>query len=231
MSVAELLPTPLHEAAPAHTTRISLDPRTALLMLVVVNVVALGNTPVMAVASATTLVAMLLATTVPWHVSLTYTAVMATAFALYFALPQVWTGFISATAVVVLYYLVRFATSLGAAAFVLLTVKPATLIAALRAMRVPSAVVIPIAVMMRFIPIVGAEARDVVAAMRLRGLEPGGWGLVRRPLRTLELVLVPLLASVSRIADDLTASGMVRGLGAPHRPTSLVRLRFGLGAC
>lgn len=113
------------------------------------------------------------------------------------------------------------------AGYVLVTIRPAALVAALRQLRVPSTLVIPVVVMLRFIPVVLAEARAVTDAMRLRGLEPGGRGLVRRPLATLEMVIVPLLASVSRIADDLTASGLVRGLGSPARPTSRIRLSFG----
>ncbi|WP_406712229.1 hypothetical protein [Trueperella pyogenes] len=41
-------------------------------------------------------------------------------------------------------------------------------------------------------------------------------------------MLVPLLTSCSRIADELTAAGMVRGLGSPISPTTLKRLRFGV---
>lgn len=47
------------------------------------------------------------------------------------------------------------------------------------------------------------------------------------PLRTIEYLLVPMLASCSRIADDLAASALVRGLGAATRPTPLGVVRFG----
>ena len=40
-----------------------------------------------------------------------------------------------------------------------------------------------------------------------------------------ERFLVPMLSSIARVADDLAASSVVRGLGGPTRPTSLTRLR------
>ena len=40
-----------------------------------------------------------------------------------------------------------------------------------------------------------------------------------------ERFLVPLLSSIARVADDLAASSVIRGLGGKARPTSLTRLR------
>ena len=40
-----------------------------------------------------------------------------------------------------------------------------------------------------------------------------------------ERFLVPLLSSIARVADDLAASSVVRGLGGSTRPTSLALLR------
>lgn len=40
------------------------------------------------------------------------------------------------------------------------------------------------------------------------------------------MVLVPLLMSCSRTADEMTAAGMVRGLGSHVRPTTMRRLHM-----
>lgn len=228
MSAASLLELPqLRDAGGQNRRSFALDPRTVLLLLVVVNAIVMGNTTMGAALAAGVFVSALVITAAPGRAGAAFVLVLTAMVAVYYGLPMLWQGLIPATIVGAVYWLVRFVISLGMAGYVLVTIRPAALVAALRQLRVPSTLVIPVVVMLRFIPVVLAEARAVTDAMRLRGLEPGGRGLVRRPLATLEMVIVPLLASVSRIADDLTASGLVRGLGSPARPTSRIRLSFG----
>ena len=69
------------------------------------------------------------------------------------------------------------------------------------------------------------ELYEVREAMEMRGVDLGVRGVVRHPLVIAERFLVPLLSSIARVADDLAASSVVRGLGGPTRPTSLARLR------
>ena len=59
----------------------------------------------------------------------------------------------------------------------------------------------------------------------MRGVDLGVRGILRHPLVIAERFLVPLLSSIARVADDLAASSVIRGLGGPTRPTSLTRLR------
>lgn len=106
------------------------------------------------------------------------------------------------------------------------------LLAGLRAMRLPELVIIPIAVMFRFFPTVITEGRAITEALRLR--HGSSWG---NPLRTIERILVPLVVSVLRIGEELTASALTRGLGARLersgdpagrriRPTTITRIGF-----
>ena len=54
-------------------------------------------------------------------------------------------------------------------------------------------------------------------------------GQMKAALRSVHVIaecfLVPLLSSIARVADDLAASSVIRGLGGSSRPTSLTRLR------
>ena len=59
----------------------------------------------------------------------------------------------------------------------------------------------------------------------MRGVDLGLRGVLRHPLVIAERFLVPLLSSVARVAEDLAASSIVRGLGTATPPTSLVVLR------
>ncbi|VEG29970.1 hypothetical protein [Actinomyces howellii] len=52
--------------------------------------------------------------------------------------------------------------------------------------------------------------------------------MLLHPLRFLEHLLVPFLASCTRVADEMSAAATLRGLGSTTRPTSLTRLRLGL---
>lgn len=92
--------------------------------------------------------------------------------------------------------------------------------------RVPQAIVVPTAVMLRFLPVVATETHAVWDAMRLRGLANTG-DLLRHPARFVEWLTVPVIASTLRVGDDLTASALLRGLGSTSRPTSIHRTRIG----
>ena len=97
--------------------------------------------------------------------------------------------------------------------------------AALRAVHLPRVFVDALVVAFRVLPTVGAEAVAIREAMKMRGVDLGVRGIIRHPLVIAERFLVPLLSSIARVADDLAASSVVRGLGGPTRPTSLTRLR------
>ncbi|MFC7618878.1 energy-coupling factor transporter transmembrane component T [Microlunatus sp. GCM10028923] len=123
-------------------------------------------------------------------------------------------------------YFLRFAAVGGVAAHLIASTRPAELTAALRAVRVPRVVTVPTAVMLRFVPVITAEAAAVHDAMRLRGI--GGWtGLVRHPVRSIERFTVPVIAASLRVGEDLAAAALLRGLGSRRRPTSMRPPRFG----
>ena len=86
------------------------------------------------------------------------------------------------------------------------------LIASLQRLRLPRGLVITIAVVFRYLPTAADEFRKISATMRLRGVELSARNLVLHPGRSLEYVLVPLIIRTIKIADDLAASAMTRGL-------------------
>ncbi len=106
------------------------------------------------------------------------------------------------------------------------TTRPGDMVCAMRRMRAPDALVIPVVVMMRFFPTIRHDYRLIRQSLRLRGFAGGGMALARHPLRSLEYILVPLLMNAANVARDLTVTGLARGLGAPGEPTSMVELRM-----
>ncbi|MDO4887639.1 MAG: energy-coupling factor transporter transmembrane component T [Actinomycetaceae bacterium] len=125
------------------------------------------------------------------------------------------------------FYIMKFTLVIAAGIYVLLTVRPSDMSSFLYQVRAPRWLSTPLTVMLRFFPQARREFQAVMEAMSLRGIPLGPRQLVTRPLRTLEHLLFPMLASCSRIADDQTASALVRGLGSDSRPTPLEPMRFG----
>ena len=71
------------------------------------------------------------------------------------------------------------------------------------------------------------EFRKISATMRLRGVELSARNLVLHPGRSLEYVLVPLIIRTIKIADDLAASAMTRGLDLVGARTTYRDVRIG----
>ena len=112
--------------------------------------------------------------------------------------------------------------------FLIKTTRISQLIAALSALHLPLFVIIPLSVMLRFIPTVQEEWDGVRKAMAFRGisLEPGA--VIRAPFKTIEYILIPLLFSCISVIDELASASLARGLDAERKRTSYetVKMRF-----
>jgi energy-coupling factor transport system permease protein len=150
----------------------------------------------------------------------------ATMWILGWLLPLWWVNPVTAIVSLACTYLIRFAAAVGVGMHLIATTSPTELSAALRAARVPRAITVTMAVMLRFFPVVAGEAAAVRDAMRLRGLTGAG-GLLRHPVLGMERFAVPMIASSLRAGEDLAASAILRGLGSRRRPTAMRPPRFG----
>lgn len=101
--------------------------------------------------------------------------------------------------------------------------------AALIHLHAPGWIYVPLMVVIRFFPMAARDLRAIVEAMSLRGLTVGPLAALRHPLRLGEYIVIPFLACAARVADELSAAAIIKGLGASQRRTSMVRLRFQIG--
>ena len=225
----------LAEAAPGEATS-KLDPRTKLLALLVLNALVMRASP-----TSTLLAVQLLAVlALLWEVSGTTAARMGLgclacdALSLGSPLLVAWLEgmgsprgvvLVIGTCAAIAFWFARFFAGFGLALYVYRTTRIGQMKAALRAIHLPRVFVDALAVAFRVIPTVGAEAVAIREAMEMRGVDLGIRGVLRHPLVIAERFLVPLLSSIARVADDLAASSVVRGLGSSTRPTSLTQLR------
>ena len=222
-------------AAPGESTS-TLDPRTKLLALLVLNALVMRASP-----TSTLLAVQLLAVVaLAWEaggrtaVRTGLGCLVCDALSLGSPLLVAWLEGMGSPRGVVLvigtcsaiaFWFARFFAGFGLALYVYRTTRIGQMKAALRAVHLPRVFVDALAVAFRVIPTVGSEAVAIREAMEMRGVDLGVRGVLRHPLVIAERFLVPLLSSIARVADDLAASSVIRGLGGPTRPTSLTCLR------
>ena len=225
----------LAEDAPGESAS-RLDPRTKLLALLILNALVMRASPTSTLLAVQLLAVVALAWEVGGRAAVRtgLGCLVCDALSLGSPLLVAWLEGMGAPRSVVLvigtcaaiaFWFARFFAGFGLALYVYRTTRIGQMKAALRAVRLPRVFVDALVVAFRVLPTVGAEAVAIREAMEMRGVDLGIRGVLRHPLVIAERFLVPLLSSIARVADDLAASSVVRGLGGPTRPTSLTRLK------
>lgn len=102
------------------------------------------------------------------------------------------------------------------------------LITSLQNMHIPKGFTITIAVVFRYIPTISGEFRNINNTMKMRGIAFNARNLLLHPGRTTEYALIPLIMRSIKVADDLSASAMTRGLDLQTRRTSYREVRLHL---
>lgn len=134
-----------------------------------------------------------------------------------------WTsGMLSFLLLAVSSIMTKFAPGIMTGAFLLSTTTVSEFIAAMERMHISEKIVIPLSVIFRFFPTIGEEARAISDAMKMRGIRFGG----KHPALMMEYRLIPLMVSVVKIGDELSAAALTRGLGAPRKRTNVCQIGF-----
>lgn len=207
--------------------RPGLDPRAKLLLVVAVSIAVMSPGGLRFTPAALVLATGLALWEGAWSRAIGLPVAAAVLYVLGWLLPQWWPNAFTAIVSLAGLYLLRFLVAIGVGMHVIATTSPTQLSAGLRAWRVPRALSVTLAVMLRFFPVVGAEAAAVFDAMKLRGLA-GARGVVTHPILTVERFTVPMIAASLRASEDLSSSAILRGLGSRRTPTAMHPPRFGL---
>ena len=110
---------------------------------------------------------------------------------------------------------------------VISTTKVSEFLSAMNRAHAPKKLVIPLAVMLRYIPTIQEDWRFIKDAMRLRDVSPSLKGLLTHPGMTVECIYVPLMMAASKAADELSIASITRGIENPKPRTCLVQIRMG----
>ncbi|MCR5581019.1 MAG: energy-coupling factor transporter transmembrane protein EcfT [Pseudobutyrivibrio sp.] len=100
--------------------------------------------------------------------------------------------------------------------------------AAMSKWRVPSTLVIPLAIMFRYFPTLKEDWGHICDAMILRGISLSPLCFIRNPLVVIDAMYLPILVTASKTADELAASAITRGIENPSIRTSRLDIRFTL---
>lgn len=112
------------------------------------------------------------------------------------------------------------------AGLIISTTKTGEFLAALYRIHMPNQMVIPFAVMLRYLPVVREDWHYIKDAMRMRDIAPSTKNFFLHPVMTMECLYVPLMTAASNTADELSVASVTRGIENPGQRTSLVEVRF-----
>ena len=205
--------------------RVGLDPRTKIVLVIACSIAVMSPGGTRFIPAAILLAVGLAVWEGAWQRAAGVVATAVGMWLLGWWLPVWWPNPFTTIVGLACFYLIRFVAAIGVGAHLIATTSPTALAAGLRAWRVPRPIAVTLAVMLRFFPVVSAEASAVLDAMRLRGLA-GATGILRHPMLTLERFTVPMIAASLRASEDLSASAILRGLGSHRKPTAMFPPRF-----
>lgn len=210
--------------------RFWIDPRTKLLLLFIINVIMMGG----AIDGTAVVVRPVLAF-IPFILLLSEGKIKAAG--IYFPLfasasfveacvvPHT-TGLANLLAIIVSSIVTRFMPCIVMGYYVVTTTTVSEFTASMERMHITPKIIIPLSVMFRFFPTVIEEALAISDSMKMRGI--GGSSIIKNPIESLEYRVVPMIACVVKIGEELSAAALTRGLGGPAKRTNICEIGFGM---
>jgi energy-coupling factor transport system permease protein len=207
-----------------------LDPRTKLLLFLVINIVMIGGN-ITGVQFYTRIILALIPFFLLIELKKYRTALI---YAVAFLIATVGEGFIvpHTTGVVNLVFLIlsglisRFVPSFVMAYYMMHSTTVSEFVTGMERMRVTNKITIPISVMFRYFPTIAEENQAISDAMRMRGI--GISGTIKNPMTLLEYKIVPIMMSTVRIGDELSAAALTKGLGGKGDRTNICQIELGI---
>ena len=129
---------------------------------------------------------------------------------------------------VITFFLLRIITISLALSILFRTTEITQLIAALRASHIPQTIVIPLAIILRFLPSLKQDVVYIKQGMKTRGVGVSFGRVICHPAQTYESFLVPVLMRILMTATELSASAETRGISYPCEKTQYISVRFRL---
>lgn len=209
-------------------THLKLDPRTKIIVTIITNIVLLGG----GIVGVEMITRVVLASIPALLLTLERKYKTASLYSIFFILAAISESIILQKTAGILNLIIlitsgtisRFMPSLVMGYYLVTTTTVSEFVASMERMHVTKKIIIPMSVMFRFFPTIVEETLAINDAMKMRGIGKGG--RVKNPLVILEYKIVPLMMSVVKIGDELSAASLTKGLGSPIKRTNICEIGF-----
>ena len=119
--------------------------------------------------------------------------------------------------------------------------KVSELICFLRSIKLPKKMIIVLAVLYRFFPVLLTDYRLIKNSLKMKGIGISRGYYLLHPFKFFEYIFVPYVIISTNIANELSVSCLCRGIDNDEKPSSYIELKFNkmdylvmtivLGAC
>jgi energy-coupling factor transport system permease protein len=138
-------------------------------------------------------------------------------------LPQV----LNAILILLIALVVRLFPTFMLGYYIIKSTKVSEFVTAMHRWHISEKLIIPITVVFRFIPTIQEESRYIADAMKMRQIQFGTKKFFKNPTSILEYKIIPLMISIVKIGEELSAAALTRGLGSPNKRTNISIIGFG----
>lgn len=209
-------------------TGINLDPRTKLILLIIVNILVFHSTNSYLSFLIVCLVCSLFLLKKKYKIALgsivlyfLFTLVMI------YVIPYL-KGILVYLLLIVMVTLYKLLPIMLMGAYFIITTNVSEFIASMEKIHMPKEIIIPLAVFFRFIPTLFEEGKAIAEAMKMSGLGFNLKNIITRPLKMLEYWFIPLIMSIVKTGDELSAAVLTRSMDNPVQRTNICEIGFHL---
>ncbi|WP_353095488.1 energy-coupling factor transporter transmembrane component T [Tissierella praeacuta] len=110
--------------------------------------------------------------------------------------------------------------------YIIRSTKASEFISAMGHMHISRKISIPVSVLFRFLPTMKEESAAIKDAMRMREIQFGTKKFWQNPAALVEYRFIPMMISVVKIGDELSAAALTRGLDNPVARTNITKIGF-----
>ncbi|WP_313758379.1 energy-coupling factor transporter transmembrane component T [Tissierella sp.] len=129
---------------------------------------------------------------------------------------------------VTVYIFFKFSPVLGIYYMMTKSISVSEFVNALEKIKLPRSITITLAVTLRFMPTIGQEMSTIKESMKTRNIPLNLWNVLKSPIMMMEFVMVPLMMRFVRVAEELAAAAVVRGIERPGQRGSMFEIKLRL---
>ena len=104
--------------------------------------------------------------------------------------------------------------------------KVSELICFLRSIKLPKKMIIVLAVLYRFFPVLLTDYRLIKNSLKMKGIGISRGYYLLHPFKFFEYIFVPYVIISTNIANELSVSCLCRGIDNDEKPSSYIELKF-----